>query len=280
MSNEIRFDLAATIKDAITSEQLVSKDADDTTTRTKYSAQGFSIANGTTDKHLDIDDMSSVDDVILTADQDLTVKVNGLTTYGIQSEAQTSTARDRVSTNSIINSVTGVWLASATFTIGTASFVGAGLNDLTTSGTYTGTVSRKYRVTIQTAAIPDTFAWSDNDGQTWTTGVAITGVAQTLSNGVRITFGATTGHNIGDRWNFEVGLVGTNYFTGGSFNIREISLGTNLPSAATNVLIDYTTSSEISFNEKFVLQGSSVKSLYVTNNSGNTANLYVILAGD
>lgn len=84
--------------------------------------------------------------------------------------------------------------------IGSASFTGAGLDDLTEGGTYTGG-GQTYRVKIDGEGTPDTFTWSDDGGSTWeATGVAITGSAQSLSNGVTVTFGATTGHTADDLW--------------------------------------------------------------------------------
>jgi len=73
-----------------------------------------------------------------------------------------------------------------------------GLEDATWGGTYTGAGSDGFfEVEIMTAATPDTFRWRKNGGS-WTSGVAITGSAQTLSDGVTITFAATTGHTVGD----------------------------------------------------------------------------------
>ena len=47
---------------------------------------------------------------------------------------------------------------------------------------------------------PDTFKWRI-DGGAYTTGVAITGSAQTLGvYGTTITFATTTGHTIADKW--------------------------------------------------------------------------------
>lgn len=71
---------------------------------------------------------------------------------------------------------------------------------MTQSGTYTGTVDVRYLIEIETVGTPDTFRWSNDDGLTWTSGVAVTGGAQLLENGVSITFGATTGHDIDDYW--------------------------------------------------------------------------------
>jgi len=280
MSFDTKLNLTTTISDDLTAEQYISKLSNVTNVRGKYSAQAFTIADGITDFNLDINDMTVVSDIILSSDQQLTAKINGLTDYAIQNEEQTSTAIDRVSTNSIINSVQGVYLTSSSMVIGTAGFLGAGLNDLTTGGVFTGTGSKRYRVIISTSAGTDKFDWSDDNGQSWTIGVTITGFAQVLSSGITITFGAVSGHTLSNTWIFEIGHTGTNYFSGGSFNVNEIDLGVNLPTATEDVLIDYTTSAEIAMTEKLVLQGSSVKSLSVTNNSGNTANLYIVLAGD
>ena len=88
-------------------------------------------------------------------------------------------------------------------TIGEANttFTGSGLDDAYFSGHYTGTTTTTYYVRIDSTGTPDTFEWSkDNFSTTEATGVAITGAAQTLDNGIEIDFGATTGHTSGDVW--------------------------------------------------------------------------------
>lgn len=82
------------------------------------------------------------------------------------------------------------------------AFTGGGLNDATSGGAYTGSGRSIYRVEITATGAPDTFRWSDDDGLTWTTGVAITGSAQALNHGVTITFAATTGHTLAAAWTF------------------------------------------------------------------------------
>lgn len=82
------------------------------------------------------------------------------------------------------------------------SFVGSGLNDMTSAGIYTGTSSLTYTITLQNSATPDTFTWTD--GTTTVTTVSITGAPQTLSNGVTIKFNATTGHTVGNSWSFTI----------------------------------------------------------------------------
>lgn len=99
----------------------------------------------------------------------------------------------------------------------TADFTGSGLDDLTVGGTYTDgneEVTTYYIVEIDAIGTPDTFKWSDDGGTTWDAeGIAITGTAQTLNNGVTITFGATTGHTLGDKWEFR-GQQATDPVTG------------------------------------------------------------------
>jgi len=90
-------------------------------------------------------------------------------------------------------------------TIGTVTFTGVGLNDMLTSGPYTGYPTRNYRVQIDASAVPDTFRWSNDGGVTWkAAGVAITGGPQTLEDGVVVAFGLTTGHNLNEYWNLTV----------------------------------------------------------------------------
>lgn len=103
------------------------------------------------------------------------------------------------------------------YVTGTMTLVGAashnqstGLNDLTSGGTYSGTASDTYTVQITATGTPDTFKWTRNTAAGYTTGVSITGAAQTLDNGVTVTFAATTGHTLNDTWTIPVGLGGPN----------------------------------------------------------------------
>ena len=105
---------------------------------------------------------------------------------------------------------------SATVTIsksvGATTFTDGGggvpnLDDCTSGGTYTYTENLNYKVRIDSelggVGGVDTFEWSDDGGTTWdATDVDITGAAQTLNNGVTVTFGATTGHDLDDYWVF------------------------------------------------------------------------------
>lgn len=93
-------------------------------------------------------------------------------------------------------------------TIGDAntSFSGSGLDDATLVGHYKGTASTQtYYVRIDgvgtgTGGV-DTFEWSlDNFTTTEATTVDITGSEQSLVDGVKVEFNATTGHTSGDTW--------------------------------------------------------------------------------
>jgi len=81
-------------------------------------------------------------------------------------------------------------------------FVGSGLNDMSIGSFDSASDSSYFEIEIDASGTPDTFQWRENGGA-WTTGVAITGAEQTLSgaNGdQKITFSATTGHSVGDKW--------------------------------------------------------------------------------
>ena len=94
----------------------------------------------------------------------------------------------------------------------------SGLNDISSGGTFSGTVATTFEVQIDGSGTPDTFKWR-KDGGTYTSTVNITGSAQTLSDGVTITFAATTGHTVGDRWIFAAHTTGRIEF--GSFLLQE-----------------------------------------------------------
>lgn len=83
----------------------------------------------------------------------------------------------------------------------TIAFTGAGLNDATTAGGFSGTDSGlvTYTVIVSTAAGTDKFRWKKNDGAL-SSEVSMTGSAQALSDGITITFAATTGHTAADQW--------------------------------------------------------------------------------
>jgi uncharacterized phage protein gp47/JayE len=104
--------------------------------------------------------------------------------------------------------------------IGAVSFTGVGLDDLTTSGAYNIDKTTHFRVEIDGTGTPDTFKWSNDDGGSWEeTGVSITGAPQLLENGVSVTFAATTGHTLGEYWDFSA--TGAVFLKPGTITINE-----------------------------------------------------------
>ena len=104
---------------------------------------------------------------------------------------------------------------------GDVTFAGAGLNDLTAGGTPgNGAPARSYKVQIDGEGTPDTFKWSDDGGATWKEeAVEITGVEQSLQEGVTATFGATTGHTTGNYWTWSTSYSGGAIYADGSAGI-------------------------------------------------------------
>ncbi len=83
-------------------------------------------------------------------------------------------------------------------TIDNPVFSGSGLDDAISAGTHTGTTGATYTIEIDAVDTPDTIRWRKDSGA-WTTAVAITS-SNTLSDGVKIDFTATTGHTLNDQW--------------------------------------------------------------------------------
>ena len=102
-------------------------------------------------------------------------------------------------------------VAASTTLVGTAAYQQeTGLNDATSGGTYSGTRTHDvFEINIDATGAPDTFRWRKRySGNGYTNGVAITGAAQTLSDGVTVTFAATTGHTNNTTWLIPVGFGG------------------------------------------------------------------------
>lgn len=96
-----------------------------------------------------------------------------------------------------------------TATIGPAVFAGSGLNDATSGGRYTGTAANaRYVITISATGMPDSFKWS-KDGGAVSPPIAITGLAQAITDGVTIQFSARSGHALNDSWSITVGAGGS-----------------------------------------------------------------------
>ena len=97
-------------------------------------------------------------------------------------------------------------ITSASSNIGDPTFEGSGVDDMNSSGEYTGSTERVYRIVIdKNETSYDTFKWSDDGGTTYkATGVTITQGIQTLNHGVSIQFINKIGHTINDFWEFNV----------------------------------------------------------------------------
>ena len=88
-------------------------------------------------------------------------------------------------------------------TTGPVFFTGAGLNDLITSGTFTGTANRTFRVQIDGVGTPDTISlFQSAPTGTIATSLPISAGTTTVLEGITIAFGADTGHTVGNRWDF------------------------------------------------------------------------------
>ena len=84
-------------------------------------------------------------------------------------------------------------------------FDGIGLNDLSKSGTYTGTEDVRYFIEMDQIGDGvtsfDTFKWGKNNGGFQASNVTIqTNTPQLLENGVFITFANNSGHTASDKW--------------------------------------------------------------------------------
>ena len=85
-----------------------------------------------------------------------------------------------------------VFYTSATGTV-------LGLDDMTASGTFTGTANRSFTITIDGEGTPNTFTLVSSST---TTSVPITSGDIAVGEGMLVSFASTTGHTVGDRWNF------------------------------------------------------------------------------
>lgn len=64
-----------------------------------------------------------------------------------------------------------------------------------------GADTKLVEIEIDGVTTPNTFKHRINSG-TWTTGVAITGLSQTIYKKISVTFANTTGYTVGDNWDF------------------------------------------------------------------------------
>jgi len=116
-------------------------------------------------------------------------------------------AADTAAVDQYIVNVTG-WTLSD---IGTTSFTGTGADDMTVTATSfanTSDTTLSYRVQIDATGTPDTFKWSDNrvsaaTRNVWNVATVDTSTSDvTLDNSITVKWKATTGHTVGDYWDF------------------------------------------------------------------------------
>jgi len=117
-------------------------------------------------------------------------------------------------------------LPNATETVGRDWSLNLHLQDyaareaLTVGGGFSARTAKVYRIEItQVDAAPavEQFRWSDDDGATWTTGVAVDADAPiTLNHGLTVQFGSETLHEMGpgykDTWTFTAYPMGVTYW--------------------------------------------------------------------
>jgi len=123
-------------------------------------------------------------------------------------------------------------------TISNTSFgiTSTGLNDATFSGT-ADTGGLFFCATISITGTPDSFQWDTDNCNTLASGdVPITGAAQLLSNGISITFAATTGHTLNNSWAALTGTIAAQASTG-SAGVFVLPTGTD-PSQLRSIFAD------------------------------------------
>lgn len=105
----------------------------------------------------------------------------------------------------------------ATNAIGAADFSGAGSDDLTYSGTYTGTESnRVVYCEITATGTPDTFKICDSEGTTIRSGVSCSTSYTALVDGVTAKYTSASGHTEGDKWYSTIAALKTGNVSSGA----------------------------------------------------------------
>ena len=136
-------------------------------------------------------------------------------------------------------------------------FTGTGLNDARTFALYdyagTAASDQTYTIIIDGTGTPDTYEWEKGSGA-FTTGVAITGSAQTLTDGIRILFLATTGHTLGDQWVITVKAIQPFY----AYNANGNSIFTVGNDSNTTVTGHLTVTKKSTYNDSLRIQKAAI----------------------
>ncbi len=143
------------------------------------------------------------DDLLVVVDDTLNVPVNKKISIGSlfnkQSLNTTSTSTfSKLRTKRDINVRRDINLRNETLIEQPVALSVSGLNDITASGTFTGTVPSVYIIEID--AVADTFKWSQDGAAFATISIDSDGTHALGSDGVSVAFAANTGHTVGDNW--------------------------------------------------------------------------------
>lgn len=85
-------------------------------------------------------------------------------------------------------------------------FYGEGLNDVSISGTYTGTQDKRYTIQVTGSG---TFNWTSDAGGSGTNVAFTAGNPVLIEDGISITFGSLSGYTLSDYWTFSAKDEGT-----------------------------------------------------------------------
>jgi hypothetical protein len=159
-----------------------------------------------------------------------------------------------------------------------------GSNDLVVSGTFTGANDIRYEIDLITtggavdsfrwreidvtenAVSPAVGAWNDNAGL----GINMTGTAQTLSNGVQITFGEILNHQPDDSW-----IVSAKSATVTAATNESEASGT-AGSVRRRALIPYKSKSIVEEGEESIIGGASINITYDDSASTGSGGLGIV----
>ena len=125
---------------------------------------------------------------------------------------------------------------------GSTYYYVATINDNTTTTYNDNIADASLTVLAPTGStLPDTFAWKKDGGSPlWNSGVPITGVAQTIIEGMVFKFAVTTGHTLGDLWAIAVMTPArVNLDTLGNFIVYKNKGGTIVPLDGSDLVVGY-----------------------------------------
>ena len=112
-------------------------------------------------------------------------------------------------------------------------------DDITIGGAYVGHGKlTEYVVEIDGTGTPNTFKWSNDGGATWVeTGkdCVLSGSPYTLEEGITVYWDSTTGHTMGDKWEWEAGLEIVRIDSHGATGVLNVTRGFNGSTAQAHI---------------------------------------------